>query len=526
MRVGARGDLVVAGLKHVGLRVHRVVGSERVTVPGDRQHLGLTGLQQLRLPVRQQVRGSLFDATVRVGRVVVDLDDVLTSDLARVRDGDVRGHGPRGLVNRDVAHRLGERRVGQAVAEGVDDLVTVVDDTLSSGRLVPAVADVDRVVVVDEGRLRLGALVEGVVLGELRHVRVLEVAEVLGHGARLDDTRERVGGLRRGVDLAVQDAAQRVESNLAARDCPHDRVDLRVVLKVTELEDVGSVDNDDRLRRRLLRQLDHVLLGTRQLKVALAIFEVSVLLGVVRVAEVRVVSHLPVDVAGQVEALSARAGDRHDCGVTEGGGVGEQVVRVLILRGLRQRPVGLEHADLGALSTVGGVQIRQLIVRGEAGVVQAVKERRRRVVLRQRAGAGAAVDRVRRAPTPHVDRGALSERQGASLVLQEDHALVRNVVAQVLNLGLRRVREGAGAGCQVEHRLETAVHHRHDRNNNGDERRDPGRRARELTGRLAHLENSEGDDDGERQCHADNDQGDLDRLNHLPHIRPVDGKHC
>ena len=526
VRVGARGDHVVASLKHVGLRIDRVVGGERIAVPGDRQRLGLTGLQQLRLLVRQQVRGSLFDATVRVGRVVVDLDDVLTGDLAGVRDGHVRGHGSRGLVDRDVAHRLGERRVGQAVAEGVDDLVTVVDDALSGGRLVPAVADVDRVVVVDEGRLCLGALVEGVVLGELRHVRVLEVAEVVGRGARLDDTRERVGGLRRGVDLAVQDAAQRVESNLAAGDCPHDRVDLRVVLKVAELEDVGSVDDDDRLRRGLLRQLDHVLLGTRQLEVALAIFEVRVVLGVVRVAEVRVVIHLLVDVAGQVETLSARAGDRHDRGVTEGGGVGEQVVRVLILCGLRQRPVGLEHAYLGALSTVGGVQVRQLIVRGEASVVQAVEQRCRRVVLRQRAGAGAAVDRVRRAPTPHVDRGALSERQGTSLVLQQDHALVRNVVAQVLNLGLRRVREGAGASRQVEHRLETAVHHRHDSNDNGDERRDPGRRARELTGRLAHLENSKGDDDGERQRHADDDQGDLDRLNHLPHIRPVDGKHC
>ena len=379
VRVGARGDLVVAGLKHVGLRIHRVIGGERIAVPGDRQRLGLTGLQQLRLLIRQQVRGSLFDATVRVGRVVIDLDDVLTGDLAGVRDGHLRGHGSRGLVDRDVAHRLGERRVGQAEAKRVDDLVAVVDDSLSCGRLVPAVADVDRVVVVDEGRLRLGALVEGILLGELRHVRVLEVAEVVGCGARLDVTREGVGSLRRGVHLAVQDAAQRVESNLAAGDCPHDRIDLRVVLKVTQLERVRSVDNDDRLRRGLLRQLDHVLLGTRQLEVALAILEVRVLIGVVRVAEVRVVSHLLIDIARQVEALAARAGDRHDRGVTEGCCVGEQVIRVLVLRGFGQRPVRLEHADLGALSAVGGVQVRQLIIRGEASVVQTIEEGRRRV---------------------------------------------------------------------------------------------------------------------------------------------------
>ena len=66
----------------------------------------------------------------------------------------------------------------------------------------------------------------------------------------------------------------------------------------------------------------------------------------------------------------------------------------------------------------------------------------------------------------------------------------------------------------------------HDGHDDGDESRDPRGRAGELAGRFAHLENSEGDDDGERQRHADDDQGDLDRLNHLPHIRPVDGKHC
>ena len=123
----------------------------------------------------------------------------------------------------------------------------------------------------------------------------------------------------------------------------------------------------------------------RQLEVALAILEVRVLLGVVRVAEVRVVSHFLVDVAGQVEALATRAGDRYNRGVTEGSGVGEQVVRALVLRGLGQRPVSLEHADLGALGAVGGVQVRQLIVRGEASVVEAVEQGRRRVVLRQRA---------------------------------------------------------------------------------------------------------------------------------------------
>ena len=526
VRVGTRGDRVVAGLEHVGLRIHRVVGSERVTVPRDRQRLGLTGLQQLRLLVGQQVRRSLFDAAVRVGRVVVDLHDVLTGDLARVRHGHVNGHGTRGLVDRDVTHRLGERRVGQAETKRVDNLVAVVDDALSGGRLVPAVADVDRLVVVHERRLRLSALVEGVILGELRHVRVLEVAEVVGRGTRLNVAGEGVGGLGGGVHLAVQDAAQRVEAHLAAGDRPHDRVDLRVVLEVAQLEGVGGVNDDDRLRRGLLRQLDHVLLGTRQLEVALAVLEVRVLLGVVRVAEVRVVRHFLVDVARQVEALAARAGDRHHGGVTEGSGVGEQVVRVLILRGLGQRPVGLKHADLGALRAVRGVQVRQLVVRGEASVVEAVEERRSGIVLRERAGACAAVDRVRRAPAPHVDRGALGERQGTVLILQKDHALVRDIVAQFFHLSLRDVRQRAGAGSQVKHRLEAAVHHRHDGHDDRDERRDPGRRARELAGRLAHLENSEGDDDGERQRRADDDQGDLDRLNHLPHIRPVDGKHC
>ena len=526
MRVRASGNLVVAGLEHVRLRVRRIVGRESVTVPGNRQRLGLARLQQLRLVERQQVRRCLLDATIRVGRVVVDLHDILACDLACIRHGHVRGHGTRGLVDRDIAHRLGERRVGQAVAKGVDDLVAVVDDALSGGRLVPAVADVDRVVVVDEGRLCLSALIEGIILRKLRHIRVLEVAKVVRRGTSLNVTREGVGGLRRGVHLAVQDAAQRIEAHLAAGNRPHDRVDLRVILEVTQLERVRSVDNNNRLRRRLLRQLDHVLLRTRQLEVALAVLEVRVLIGVVRVAEVRVVSHLLIDIARQVESLAAGASDRHDRRIAEGSRVGEQVVGVLVLCRLGQRPIGLEHADLRALSAVGGVQVRQLIVRAEASIVEAIQEGGRRVVLRQRAGAGAAVDRVRRPPAPHVDRGALGERQGTTLILQEDHALVRNVVAQLFDLCLRRVRQRTSASRKVEHRLEAAVHHRHDGNDNRNERCDPRGRARELTGRLAHLENSEGDDDGERQRHADDDQGDLDRLNHLPHIRPVDGMHC
>ena len=135
---------------------------------------------------------------------------------------------------------------------------------LSGCRLVPAVADVDRIVVVSEGWLRLGVLVEGILLGE---------------------------------------------------DPRHVRVDLWVILKLTQLEDVGGINHDDRLRRGLLRQLDHVLLGTRQLEVALAVLEVRVLIGVVRVAEVRVVSHLLIDIAWQVESLATadqRAdGNRH-----------------------------------------------------------------------------------------------------------------------------------------------------------------------------------------------------------------------
>ncbi len=69
--------------------------------------------------------------------------------------------------------------------------------------------------------------------------------------------------------------------------------------------------------------------------------------------------------------------------------------------------IGLEHADLRALTAVS-VQVRQLIVRGEASIVEAIEEGRRRVVLRQRAG------RCRQSirfvePQPHVDRGALGE---------------------------------------------------------------------------------------------------------------------
>ena len=524
MGVRADRDPVVARLEDVGLGVLGVVGGQGVPRPRHRHGLRLAGLEQLRLLVGDQVRRRLLNAAVGVGRVRVDLDDVLARDLAGVRHRHLRAQHPVGALPQ-FRHLLGETRVGQAVAEGVDDFARVLDDALSGGGLVPAVAHVDGVRVVDERRLGERALVEGVLLGELSHVRVLEVAEVVGGGARLDDPGEGVGGLGRRVDLAVQDAAQGVEAHLPARDRPDDRVDVRVVLQLAELEDVRGVDDDDRLLRVLLGQRDHVPLGAGELQVALPVLEVRVLGGVVRVREIGVLAGLLVDVAGQVEALAAAAGDGDDRGVGEGPHAAEQVVGVHVLGRLGQRPVGLEHADLGALGAVAGVQRRQVGVRREARVRQAVQQGGRRVVGGQGSRARPAVDGVRRAPPPHVDRGPLLQGQRAVRVLQQDHPLVGDVVAQPLHLGLRGVGEGPLPGGEVEDGAETAVHHRHDGDDDGHEGGDPHGRPREFARGTVHSDDGDGDDDGERQRDADDDQGDLDRLNHLPHVIPVDGKH-
>ena len=104
-----------------------------------------------------------------------------------------------------------------------------------------------------------------------------------------------------------------------------------------------------------------------------------------------------------------------------------------------------------ALGAVSGVEIAQLGVGVDAGVVQAIQQADGGTVGRDRAGAGAAVDRADRSPAKDVQVAAGSEGQFVVIVLQQDDAFLGNLGAQGVGLCTRFFGDSAVAGDQVEH---------------------------------------------------------------------------
>lgn len=148
--VRIRGKDVVPSLEDVAAGTRHVVGREVLDVHLDGHVLGGTGLQHACLGEAHKVRGGLLHTAVRVGRVAVELDNLLACGLPRVGHADLGGDPP--VSHRQRCHRLLERGVAQTMAEGVLDHLVVRNGTLCGGGLVVLVADVDALGVVDERR--------------------------------------------------------------------------------------------------------------------------------------------------------------------------------------------------------------------------------------------------------------------------------------------------------------------------------------------------------------------------------------
>ena len=86
----------------------------------------------------------------------------------------------------------------------------------------------------------------------------------------------------------------------------------------------------------------------------------------------------------------------------------------------------------------------------DAGVVQAIQQADGGTVGRDRASAGAAVDRADRSPAKDVQVAAGSEGQFVVIVLQQDDAFLGNLGAQGVGLCTRFFGDSAVAGDQVE----------------------------------------------------------------------------
>src|SRR5699024_7543138 len=131
VRVGVDGDDVVARLQHIGFGVAVVIGSHIFHVELDGDILGRTGFQLSGLGKADQVGGSLFNAAVGVGRVVVDFHNVLAGHGTGVGDGDT--HGDDAVSLGHTIELLRERGVAEAVAEGILHHRVIVDEALHSG---------------------------------------------------------------------------------------------------------------------------------------------------------------------------------------------------------------------------------------------------------------------------------------------------------------------------------------------------------------------------------------------------------
>ena len=500
VRIGLDGDVVIALLQHVRLRALVVVGRHVVVIELDGDLLGLARLQFLGLLEAGQVLGRLLDAAVGVRRVVVDLDHVLAGLIAGVGHGGGDGHLATLVLH--AVELLIERGVGQAVAERERDSVVVIDQAFVRSGLIELVAHIDAFGVVDKARNGSDVVTrEALVLGCLVcHIGVFELAEVvIGH--RLGQILEEgVGGLAGRVGLTGKHLTKGGETGLASRRAPHDGLDLRIVVEEIELERVRAVVDERHLLEVAGDQVDHVTLGLRQLKEALTLLEVVIILGVVLVGDT-----LRLHVRRQVRALAADTG-QHDHGlVREILRVGDQLVGVLLGRHLGQGPILSEHADLRTILAVVRVQLAQLRIGLQASLLHAVKQGDGLVLLRHGAGAGAAVDGVGGAPAEHVDLLA-GQRQVGIVILQQGDGLRLHILGQLVGLGNRGVGQRVlGGGRVVEQRgKRTGQHHGHG-HDDADKRHQPGFGMDDLTSRHfldRLLVDGKSDNQREREQHA------------------------
>ena len=540
MGVCIGADDVIASLQHIAAVVLVIVGSQLLHRDGEVDGLALAGSQLVGLGEVQQVCGGLLDAAVGIRRIAVDLDNILAGNRAGVGDGD--GELQVCAIVGDVAHLLGEGGVAQAVAEGIDHFLVVVDEALIGSRLIELVADVDALDVVDEGGS--GALgVEHTCIGvELGSVGVLEVAEVVPprRSGQVGDIG--ICGAAGGVDLTGDHAAKALKAGLAGAGAEQNALDLGVILDPAHLECVCAVVDDDDVVEVGSDQIDQLFLAVGQLQEVVACIPVVALVQGVVIRAVVVASaalraavvchtadpaavHDSSHIGGKVCALAADAGDDHHGGVRVFLGVCHHLVGVQADVRLGQGPVLLCHADAGTGSAVVGVELAQLVVGLNARIVQAGEQVGDGIGVVQCAGAGAAVAGAGGGPAKDVQLGARGHGQDVVIVLCQNDAFLRDLVHQLGRLCGGLLADGAFTGDQIQHGGHGADADEVDNDDQCQQNGDTRLRTdhlllgfRQLLGRK-HRNECDHDHD------AEGDQVVLDVGNYLHYIIHIDGQH-
>ena len=430
VRIGTKAEDVVALFEHIAAALDLdalvVVAGHVVAVEGDGHGVAVARLNERGLGEAAQHDGRLFDTALGVRRRVVQLHDVFAGDVSLVCDGDGRGDHIAG----DAPRRIAVRKfcVREAVAEGIDDRLVVVDKALLCRRFVVAVAEVDTLlvlggegggdVVVAHGDVALadvavlvdgGGVHEGGIFGEVCGVDVYRAAG--------------------RVDLAGEDVAQGVKAGRAGAAHPEDGVHARIRFQFAQFHHVGRVDDDDGLVVIVFTEFQPVLFVGAQLQLVLPghirlIFRLcrAALDGVCKGRALFGVAH---QVGREIPALAARARDHIDGDAfavhrkrmharAVVGDFADQPLRLFIL----------VHDDGAALVVV--FLPHEVIVRGvihrKARLCDA-RIRGSRLAHVYVARAGAAVQRIHRAAADEADRLACVQRQGVVLVFQQYKAL-------------------------------------------------------------------------------------------------------
>ncbi len=524
--VAVDGDDVIARLQHVRARALVVEGGHVLHLEGDLHSLRLARLNDPGLAQGHQVRAGLLNAAVGVGRIEVDLHHVLAGLVAGVGDSDIESNGP--ITFGDGAHLLLEGGVAQAVAEGELHRLAVVDGVFRGGGLIPLVAHVDAFHVVDE----VGGHGLAVGLGgHIAQVGVLELADVVIGGDGGQVVHEGVHGAAGGVHLAGQDIAQGVEPGLTGAGGQNDGLDGGVLLNPAQLHGVGGVDHHHHLVKAAGDFLDHGQLPGGGLQVVLGGVQI---LGVLAHAQAGGPEHTALGAEGvlnggiqahrQVRALAAGAGDNDDGGVGVGLGVVEHPGGLILSHGgLGHGPVLAPHTHHGPLVPPVGVELGQILVVLDARLLDALQQGDGGVQPGQGAGPGAAVHGVGGGPAEGVHLRALPQGEQAALVLQQDKALVGDVLTQRAGVADAALADVAAA---PQGHADDAIHgsgeDQVDDDHQGHHEGHPRAAPHQAFQGLLELDGRDGGRDGQHQNHGDGDQVPLHQAYCVFHVFDVD----
>ena len=155
-------------------------------------------------------------------------------------------------------------------------------------------------------------------------------------------------------------------------------------------------------------------------------------------------------ISGHIGVLTAGTGDHDQSSIGELLGAAHQLIGVSVHVRLGQSPILCPHAHAGTLGLVGLVEVHQILVHIQAGILQAGDQIGHFVLIVQSAGTNAAVNGSGGSPAEYVQVGAAGQGQSA-VVLQQGNTLTNQLGVDLIGLRHAFLGDGPAAHGQVDH---------------------------------------------------------------------------